>query len=101
MYTVLDSCIHQHLTVYGKVAVLNSLYYSRIYYHLMVNCNPNLAFYQEIKHKVLKCLWDNKHAKIAYDLLIGDKNIGGIKLVKLAKKNTSLKITWSIEFFIP
>ena len=61
MYTVLDSWVHRHLTVYGKVAVLNFLYFSRIYYHLMVHCNPNLEFYQEIKHKVLEFLWDNKH----------------------------------------
>ena len=60
----------------------------------MVHCNPNLEFYQEIKHKVLEFLWDNKHAKKAYDQLIADKKQGGIKLVDLAKKNTSLKITW-------
>ena len=79
MSTVLDSWVHQHLTVYGKVAVLNSLYYSRIYYYLMVHCSPNLEFCQEIKHKVLEFLWDNKHAKIAYDQLIADKNQGGIR----------------------
>ena len=60
----------------------------------MVHCKPNLEFYQEIKHKVLDYLWDNKHAKIACDQLIADKSQGGIKLVDFTKKNTSLKITW-------
>ena len=76
---------YKHLTVYGKAAVLNSLYYSRIYYHLMVHCNPNLEFYQQMKQKVLEFLWDNKYAKITYDQLIADKNQGGIKLVVLAR----------------
>ena len=52
----------------------------------MVHCNPNLEFYQEIKHKILEFLWDNKHAKVAYDQLTADRNKGGIKLVNLTKK---------------
>ena len=63
MYTFLDSWVLQQLTAYGKVAVLNYLYYSRIYHHIMVHCNPNLDFYQEIKHKVLEFLWDNNMMK--------------------------------------
>ena len=45
----------------------------------MVHCNPNLEFYQEIKHKVLEFLLDNKQAKKAYDQLTTDKYQGGIK----------------------
>ena len=66
----------------------------------MVHCNSNLQFYQEIKHKVVEFLWDNKHAKIAYDQLIADKSQGGIKLVDLTKILCS-KLHGSIEFFIP
>ena len=68
----------------------------------MVYCNPNLEFYQEIKHKVLEFVWDNKHATIAYDQLIADQNQGGIKLVDVTKKKIlGSKLHGSIELLIP
>ena len=80
--------------LHGKLAVLNMLVYSKLYYYMLTMISPKSDIYTQLAKMTQTFIWDGKRPKIAMDDLTLPKKQGGIKLVDLKLKNSTLKCTW-------
>lgn len=88
----------RELFLKGKVLVLNSLFLSKMWYILSVVSLPAWA-YKRIKTYILKFLWDDKPAKIAYDTIIGEVEKGGLRLIDPMVRMKSMRIKTVKKFW--
>lgn len=79
------------LTLKGKVLIINSLMLSKVWYVLGVTPLPQV-YYKRMKELVLKFLWGNGRAKIAYNTLLGDIKEGGLGLLDPFLRMRTLRI---------
>ena len=83
----------RHLTLKGKVTIVNSLLVSQMLYIASVIHIPKWAI---TKYNTLinNFIWDNKPPKIKYTTLIAPITQGGLNLQDLETKIKANKITW-------
>ena len=91
---VLKDWANRSLSLFGKITMINSLIASLLVYKMQVLPNMPDSYIRKIEHLIIDFLWNGKKAKIALKILQANKNIGGIRLVNLRKKEMSLKIAW-------
>ena len=82
------------LTKIGKILVVNTLITSQFVYKFLHNYNPSRKFLEHIKQLIRHFIWDGKPSRVAYNKLIRDYPDGGLKLVDLSLKVTSLEAAW-------
>jgi len=86
------------LTLLGKINIAKSLGLSKLIYNASVLSLPE-NFSKRVDKTILDFIWDNKpHYKIKTNTLIGDKNVGGLKMSELELMNKALKASWVRRF---
>ncbi len=78
---------NRNLSLAGKVITINTLMASQFIYKLSCLNSPTDDQYKEYKQVIRTYLWDEKSAKIAYDILACSPEHGGFKLIDLKKKD--------------
>ena len=82
------------LTLLGRVQVVNTMIASLFVYKMMVLPQIPKTVVKNMDNLIRNYLWGGKKSKIAYNILQLPKKEGGLNLVNLQKKDTSLKATW-------
>ena len=82
------------LTLFGKIIIINSLLSSQLVYKLSVLPTPSVSELKELDQLFFNYLWNNKPHKIAKRSILADKTQGGLRMVDIKSKNSSLKIPW-------
>ena len=93
MQQLLNSWKCRHLSLKGKITVINSLALSQLIYLCSIIHVPETV-YLEVKKIIVNFIWDGKPPKIAYNTLIQDIENGGLKLIDLKTKVKSLSMSW-------
>ncbi len=93
MKNLLNNWKCRNLSLKGKITVVNTLALSSLLYLASVIHVPSMVF-KEVKHIVLDFIWEGIISKIAYDVLIQQREEGGLKLVDVEDKVKSLKVMW-------
>lgn len=83
----------RHLSLKGKITVINSLAISPLLYLASIIYVPSQV-YKEVKKIIVDFLWDSKPAMIAYDVITQPISEGGLGLVDFELKCKALKIIW-------
>jgi hypothetical protein len=83
----------RHLTLKGKVSIVNSLLLSQMLYIASVINIPQVAI-NKYNKMITNFIWNNKPAKIKYTTLIAPIAQGGLQLQDLETKIEANKITW-------
>ena len=92
--SILMSWSARKLSLCGKVTVVNVLVASLFVYKMMVLPTIPTKYISELNHMIREFIWDKKKPKISLKTLQGTTAMGGLKLVDLAVKDMSLKISW-------
>ena len=79
------------LTIYGKIALINSLVVSQFTYILMSLPSPTQDLFKLYESTVFKFIWNGKPEKIKRTFIYNDKENGGFGLLNLEALNFSLK----------
>ena len=83
----------RRLSLKGKITIINSLAASLLVYPCTCLETPAKVLTQ-VNKLFLDFLWDNGSSKIAKYTVIRQINEGGLKLINLESKLSSLKLTW-------
>jgi hypothetical protein len=83
----------RHLTLKGKVTIVNSLLISQMLYIASVINIPQIAI-NKYNKMITNFIWNDKPAKIKYTTLIAPIAQGGLQLQDLETKIEANKITW-------
>ena len=92
--TTLNKWRRRNLSLIGKVNIINTLIGSLFVYKMMVLPNLTNTMLKNFESEFSKFLWNDRKAKIPLRSLQTSKQVGGLKLVDLAKKEMSQKISW-------
>ena len=90
---LLNSWKGRHLSLKGKVTVINNLALSPLVY-LASNIYVPHKVFSEVKSIILNFLWDGGSSKIAYEVIIQEIKDGGLGLIDFEEKEKALKINW-------
>lgn len=82
----------RNLTPLGKIEVVNTLCNSQFVYRFQCLPSPPASMFENYKRVIVKFIWSNKKAKIAYKWLINAKETGGLQLRDLEMVDKSLKL---------
>ena len=91
---VVEAWQNRSLSIIGKILVSNSLLISQAAYTLLYMYSPDKTFFDTVKKMIIKFIWDNKTAKIAYRTMLNPIEKGGLKLIDLEINDVSLKTSW-------
>ena len=82
------------LSLFGKIQIVNSLIASLFVYRLAVLPTPSDSYFKKLKVIINDFIWNERKAKIKYEILIGRKDQGGAGLACIRKKNDASKMSW-------
>ena len=85
----------RQLSLLGKILIVNTLIVPLFVYRLQVLPNLTENMLKEYQRCIVSFLWDEKKAKIAYDVLCKPYQAGGLNLVDLKIKDYALKAKWA------
>ena len=94
---ILNSWKRRKLTLLGKINIVKSLGLSELIYNALVLSLPE-NFSKRVDKTILDFIWDNKSHKIKTDTLIGDRDVGGLKMSEFESMNKALKASWVRRF---
>ena len=94
---ILNSWKRRKLTLLGKINIVKSLGLSKLIYNASVLPVPE-NFSKRVDKTILDFIWDNKPHKIKTKTLIGDRNVGGLKMSEFESMNKALKASWVRRF---
>jgi exonuclease III len=97
MKNLLNTWKCRKLSLKGKVTVINNLALSPLLYVCSVIHTPDIVI-EQVKKLILDFMWDGKPSKIAYNVIIQDISLGGLKLTDFESKVKSLKACWVKRF---
>ena len=81
-------------TLTGKVRIVNTLIGSLFVYKMTTMANLSDKQIKTVEDLIKEFLWRGKKAKIAFETLKKDRKQGGLRLVDLSAKQSSIKIKW-------
>ena len=90
---ILNTWKRRKLTLLRKI--VKSLGLSRLIYNASVLTLPD-NFSKRVDKTILDFIWENKPHKIKTNTLIGDRNVGGLKMSE--SMNKALKASWVRRF---
>ena len=97
---VLNMWKMRDLTFYGRIIVLKMLAASQIVYTATVVPVPK-HFFLQILNRLLFCfLWNSKKDKIKGNVIISDIENGGLNMIDIASKISSLRLAWISRFLM-
>lgn len=79
------------LTLYGKVALINSLIVPQFVYLFMSLPSPSKSFFKTYEHKIFEFIWNSKPEKIKRNFFYNNYEVGGFKLLNLEALCFALK----------
>ena len=86
----------KYLSIYGKIALINSLVISQFTHLLMVLPTPDDLFFKSYEQKIFHFIWDAKLDKIKHAYLSNEYELGGLRL--LNQKAKSFKsVHWTLN----
>jgi len=94
---ILNSWKRRKLILLGKINIVKSLGLSKVTYSASVLSLPE-NFSKRVDETILDFIWDTKPHKIKTNTLIGDRNVGGLKMSEFESMNTALKASWVRRF---
>lgn len=94
MENVCEQWCYRNLTLMGKVTIINSLCASLFVYCLSVLPRLPWVFFDKFTAIIRRFLWNGGRPKIALEKLYTPKEMGGLKLTNLMKKDIALKTQW-------
>lgn len=94
MSTVISNWSLRMTSLMGKVLIVNTLIASLFVYKICVLPNMNNELTIKVNDKIVNFLWNGKKPKIAKDLLVCNKNQGGLRLVDITARQDALKVLW-------
>ena len=94
---ILNSWKRRKLTLLRKINIVKSLGLSKLIYNASVLPLPE-NFSKRVDKTILDFIWDNKPHKIKTKTLIGDRNVGGLKMSEFESTNKALKASWVRRF---
>ena len=79
------------LSLFGKNEVIKSLALPKLFYVTSMAIPPK-PFLDKVKNEIVKFMWSNRRPKIAYKVLISNKDQGGIGLPDIYSRIKTQKI---------
>ena len=87
---ILNSWRPRHLTIKGKVLVVNTLIISKVIYILNLTNLPVWVVH-ELKRAITDFIWSGKSHRIRYSVLINSISSGGLGLIDLHRMKCALR----------
>ena len=84
----------RNLTLYGKILIVNTLTASLFVHRLTVMRTVPTIWYKKFQDLANAFIWNGRKPKIAWKIVTGNKENGGLGLVDLKKKHDALKVAW-------
>jgi len=94
--TTLSIWNSRNLTPYGKIQILRALGLSKLYY-ICTKTGVKESFIKEVKSEVAKFVWNGKKPKIKYNTLIGNYEVGGLKLPDFESMIKASHFKWATK----
>ena len=88
---------NRKLTIFGKVAVINSLVIPKLIYNFSVLTTPVVVI-ESLNKLIFDYIWGKNH-KVRRATIIGDYENGGLKIVDLESKINAIKTSFIPKFF--
>lgn len=92
--TCLKQWQHRKLTLMGKVTVIKNFALPKLIYAFSSLPNPPKETLKRIEKIMYNFLWDGKPERIKRDILIGEYEKGGLKMIDIQLFIKSLKVSW-------
>ena len=92
--SVFNSWANRNLSLYGKIAIINSLVSSLYVYKMSSIPNIPQHIHRKLDKQIESFIWNGRRPKIKSDILKGKKRDGGAGLVDMNVKQISLKCKW-------
>ena len=90
----------QHMTMFGKVVIINSYLISQFVYLMSVLPTPSPQIIKQIDAQLYTFLWSNKTERIKRQILKNEKQLGGISMPDIVLKDKGLKIHWVQRLYL-
>ena len=94
LHQVCDKWINRQATIFGKIVIINALMGSLFVYKMSTMMFLQPVDIANIEKIIRRFLWNGKKAKISLFTLMKRKQDGGLRLVNLAAKQQTIKISW-------
>ena len=94
MKNLLHDWAFRNLTIMGKVTVIKTLALPILVHCLSVLPDPKIKLFDEIQKHIFKFIWNNKNDKIKRNIMMNNKDNGGLKVPHIHSFAKSLKLTW-------
>ena len=91
---VLSTWNRRNLSLNGKVLIINSMVASLFTYKMLVLPEIPTRIVNQFNTMISKFIWNGRVPKIVLSTLQLNREDGGLKLVNLALKDSSLKVNW-------
>ena len=88
-----------HLSIIGKVTLINSLIIPQFIYLLSSLPSPGKPFFKLFEKRIFKFIWDDKPDKIKRQYMYNSFENGGLNLKSLEILNESLKASWISKIY--
>lgn len=88
---LLNMWLQRHLTIQGRVTIVNSLMMSRFWYILFVTPLPEWA-HREIMKMCVNFIWKNKAHLVKYNSIIDLKDYGGLQFADIKCKMYAFRL---------
>jgi exonuclease III len=85
---------HRRMPISGKIAIIKSLLIPQLTYYLSIMTSPNKDKIKEINRKLYNFIYNGKSEKIKREIIIGDYNDGGYKMIDLESFIKGIKLRW-------
>ena len=96
---VLKSWEHRKLTLMGKITVIKTLALPKLIHLFTALPNLSETKLNHLNSMFFKFIWNGKSDKIKRNTLIGDFDLGGLKMIHLQSFIAYLKISWIKRFY--
>lgn len=87
---ILQTWKGKHLTIYGKIPLINSLVASQFTHLFMALPTPGEPFFKLYEQKIFKFIWNDKPDMVKRMYLYNEYESGGLNLLNLRALNLSL-----------
>ena len=91
---VLSTWSRRNLSLNGKVLIINSMVASLFTFKMLVLPEIPTRIVNQFNTMISKFIWNGRVPKIVLSTLQLNREDGGLKLVNLALKDSSLKVNW-------
>ena len=95
--TISEMWYHRHLTLYGKIVLINTLMSSLFIYKLQNLSEISECTYREYKDVVERFLWNGMKPKINIETLYCKNSCGVLNLTNIKLRHCALLCKWMVE----